>query len=124
MRLINARTEQPVASTIEMASTRATRRRGLLGRSSLPLGSALVLTPCNAVHTIGMRFTIDVVFVDSGGCVRKVVHRLPPWRMAISPLSRSTIEFPAGELDLEVLRVGDRLYLAPESAEGEATGLA
>lgn len=113
MRLVNARTERPVASTIELANTRATRRRGLLGRDGLPPGAALVLTPCNAIHTIGMRFAIDVVFVDSRGRVRKVVHNLRSWRMAVSPLSRATIEFPAGGLDAEAVKVGDRLYLAP-----------
>jgi uncharacterized membrane protein (UPF0127 family) len=119
--LVNARTEQPVASTVELASTRATRRRGLLGRNGLPAGAAMLLTPCNAVHTIGMRFAIDVVFVDSRGRVRKIVQNLAPWRMAISPLSRATIELSAGEVDVETLRVGDRLYLSPEP--GEVAGL-
>ena len=114
MRLVNARTEQPVASSVELANTRATRRKGLLGRDGLAAGCAMLLTPCNAVHTIGMRFAIDVVFVDSKGCVRKIVQRLAPWRMAVSPFSRATIEFPAGELHADVVRVGDRLYLAPE----------
>jgi uncharacterized membrane protein (UPF0127 family) len=117
MRLVNARTEQPVASTIELATTRATRRRGLLGRDGLPPGAALVLTPCNAIHTIGMRFPIDVVFVDSRGRVRKVVHNLRAWRMAMSPLSRATIEFAAGGLDAGSVKVGDRLYLTPAAAD-------
>jgi uncharacterized membrane protein (UPF0127 family) len=117
LRLVNARTEQPVASAVEVADTRATRRRGLLGRDGLAAGSALMLTPCNAVHTVGMRFAIDVVFVDSRGHVRKIVHNLPPWRMAVSPLSRATIELSAGELGADRLRVGDRLYLAPESGD-------
>jgi hypothetical protein len=115
--LVNARTDQPVASTVEIASTRATRRRGLLGRDSLAAGSALVLTPCNAVHTVGMRFPIDVVFVDGKGLVRKIVQGLAPWRMAVSPLSRATIELPAGQLASEMLRVGDRLYLSPEPGD-------
>ena len=122
MRLVNARTEQPVASTIELANTRATRRRGLLGRDGLPPGSALVLTPCNAIHTIGMRFAIDVVFVDSHGRVRKVVQNLRSWRMAVSPLSRATIEFPAGGLDPASVKIGDRLYLAPVTGEDSVSG--
>jgi uncharacterized membrane protein (UPF0127 family) len=117
VRLVNARTDQPVAASIEVAATRATRRKGLLGRDGLPSGSALVLNPCNAVHTIGMRFAIDVVFVDRRGRVRKIVRNLPPWRMAMSPLSRATIEFPAGALGPDVLRVGDRLYLAGDGAD-------
>jgi len=117
VRLVNARTDQPVAASIEVAGTRATRRKGLLGRDGLASGSALVLNPCNAVHTIGMRFAIDVVFVDRRGRVRKIVRNLPPWRMAMSPLSRATIELPAGALGPDVLRVGDRLYLAGDGAD-------
>ena len=113
MRLINARTDQPVASLVEMAETRATRRKGLLGRDGLPEGAALILRPCNAIHTVGMRFPIDVVFVDSHGVVRKIVHNMPPWRMAVSPLSRTTIELAAGQLNGDVLRVGDHVRLLP-----------
>jgi uncharacterized membrane protein (UPF0127 family) len=68
-----------------------------------------------------MRFAIDVVFVDSRGRVRKVVRNLPPWRMAMSPLSRATIELPAGAITPETVMVGDRLYLAGDG--GEAGGV-
>ena len=114
MRLVNARTERAVASAIEVAGSRASRRKGLLGRDGLSPGAGLVLTPCNAIHTIGMRFAIDVVFLDSQGRVRKIVPNLPPWRMAVSPLSRATVELPAGALQSDDVRVGDRLYLDPE----------
>jgi uncharacterized protein len=116
VKLVNARTDRPVASAVELADTRATRRRGLLGRDGLPPGAALMLRPCNAVHTVGMRFPIDVAFVDSRGVVRKIVQNLPPWRMAISPLSRTTIELAAGALDQDALRVGDQVRLIPDTA--------
>jgi uncharacterized membrane protein (UPF0127 family) len=112
MKLVNERTGATVASAVEIADTSAKRRRGLLGRDHLPSGSALVLTRCNAIHTIGMRFPIDVAFVDSKGRVRKVVHALGPWRMAISPLAVSAIELAAGELR-DGLQVGDRIQLVP-----------
>jgi uncharacterized membrane protein (UPF0127 family) len=115
MKLMNARTDRPVASAVEVAQTRSSRRKGLLGRDRLASGAALVLTPCNAIHTIGMRFPIDVAFVDGRGVVRKIVHNLPPWRMALSPLSRTTIELAAGELGPETLRVGDRVCLVPDA---------
>ena len=113
MRLVNTRTGRALASALEMADTRAARRKGLLGRDRLEPGSALMLTPCNAVHTVGMRFPIDVVFVDGRGRVRKIVRELPPWRMAASPLSRATIELPAGRADAEALLVGDRVVSEP-----------
>ena len=124
VKLVNERTAQPVAVRVEIAATRSTRKKGLLGRDSMPSGSALVITPCNAVHTVGMRFPIDVVFVDGKGRVRKIVRDLRSWRMAASLLSRSTIELPAGALDGQ-LKVGDRVYLSPEPGEsaGSVKGL-
>jgi hypothetical protein len=111
--IVNARTGAVVATSAEVARTSSERRRGLLGRSGLPGGSALIIARCNAIHTIGMQFAIDVAFVDARGCVRKIINRLPPYRIAISPRARVTIEFAAGELEASALRVGDRLTLAP-----------
>ena len=115
--LLNAQTGAVIATAVEIARTSATRRRGLLGREGLPTGSALVITRCNAIHTIGMQFAIDVAFVDRDGCVRKIVHRLRPRRIAIAPRAYAVIELAAGELTPDRLRVGDRVYLAPQLSE-------
>jgi uncharacterized membrane protein (UPF0127 family) len=109
--LMNARTEAPVAQTVELALTSAERRRGLLGRDGMAPGSALVITRCNAVHTIRMRFAIDIAFVDSSGIVKKIVRDLRPWRMAGALFASTAIEFPAGTLTDAILQVGDRVYL-------------
>jgi uncharacterized membrane protein (UPF0127 family) len=112
MRLVNARTDRVLANRTEMADTRKTRKKGLLGRDALPDGCALIIVPCFAVHTIGMRFPIDVVFVDSHGRVKKIVRRLPPLRMAGCLSARAVVEFAAGALVPDgLLEVGDRLYL-------------
>jgi hypothetical protein len=115
--LVNAQTGAVIATAVEIARTSATRRRGLLGREGLPTGSALVITRCNAIHTIGMQFAIDVVFVDKNGCVRKIVYRLRPRRIAIAPRAYAVIELAAGELTPDRLRVGDRVSLAPRACE-------
>jgi uncharacterized membrane protein (UPF0127 family) len=114
--LMNERTHQTVATTVEIAATRTTRRRGLLGRDGLPDASAMVLAPCAAVHTAGMRFPIDVVFVDRQGYAVKVVRNLQPWRIALATSGRAVIEMPAGTLRWGQVLLGDRLYLAPASA--------
>ena len=111
--LVNAQTGVVVAASVEIARTRAARRRGLLGREGLPRGSALVITRCNAIHTIGMRFAIDVAFVDADGWVRKIVLGLPPRRIAIAPRAWVAIELAAGELQPDRLCVGDRLHFVP-----------
>ena len=116
MRLVNARTGTTVASVVEVAATRAERRRGLLGRDALDLSAALIITPCAAVHTVFMRFPIDVVFVDREGEVRTIVKNLQPWRIAASPRAYAAVELAAGvERDLIP---GDRLYLDPVKAGG------
>jgi len=111
--LINQRTGDIVADYVELADTRAARRRGLLGRDGLSPSSAMVLSPCFAVHTAFMRFAIDVVFVDRDGRAVRIVSDLAPWRMAMAFGARAAIECPAGELRARDVRVGDRLYLAP-----------
>ena len=109
MRLLNARTGSAIASVVELAVTRADRRRGLLGRDALDLSAALILAPCAAVHTVFMRFPIDVVFVDRDGCVRTIVRNLQPWRVVASPRAYAAVELAGGvERDLVP---GDRLYL-------------
>lgn len=115
MALINATTKAMLATSVELAQTSAERRRGLLGRTGMPPGSALAITRCNAVHTIGMRFAIDVAFVDSRGRVRKVVEDLAPWRIAVSPFATTVIEFPAGTLKNGALLPGDRVSIIGEA---------
>jgi len=114
MRLVNARCERVLATTVELATSRAERRRGLLGRTELADGHAIVIAPCFAVHTIGMQFAIDVVFVDARGRVRKITRDLRPWRIAAAPAATAVIELAAGALvPSEALSIGDRLYLDP-----------
>jgi hypothetical protein len=111
--LINERTRKIVAEHVEMAESRRARRRGLLGRTKLDDGAALMLIPCFAIHTAFMRFTIDVVFLDRDGCVIRTVSRLEPWRTAGAWRAHSVIELPAGRLEQCSVSIGDCLYLAP-----------
>jgi uncharacterized membrane protein (UPF0127 family) len=111
--LMNTRTGGVVADTVEVADTRETRRRGLLGRDGMAPSSALMISPCFAVHTAFMRFAIDVAFVDGNGDVVRMVRDMGPWRMAVAWRGRRVIEMPAGELEKRDVRLGDRLYLNP-----------
>jgi uncharacterized membrane protein (UPF0127 family) len=117
MFLENLRTRKTIASDTMLAASRATRRKGLLGRDSLDISSALVIFPCWAVHTIGMRFPIDVIFVDRRGRIVRMVNDLGPWRTAITPRAHAVIELPAGRLRCQDVAVGDELYLVTGGGE-------
>ncbi len=94
------------------ADSMRARMRGLLGRASLAQDEALILDPCNSVHTFGMRFSIDVVFVSRAGKVVDIISGLRPWRL--SPLyfaARYAIEFPAGAVQSVNLSKGDILQI-------------
>ena len=112
--LRNARHEHVVARAIETAFDRKTRNRGLLGRSTLADDAALILAPCNSIHTFFMRFAIDVVFVDRDGRIRRARQSLGPWRIQAAFRAFAVVEFASGALARSETRAGDRLYLAPE----------
>jgi len=114
--LVNARTESVVAEHVELADTRASRRRGLLGRTSLDASSALILIPCFSIHTAFMRFAIDVVFVDRHGVVVRVVGNVRPWRISVGWRAHAAIELAAGTAASRDVRRGDRLYVAVPTA--------
>jgi uncharacterized membrane protein (UPF0127 family) len=92
-----------------VADTVFTRMRGLLGRKTLEPGAGLLLRPAPSVHTLFMRFPIDVVFLDRDGRVLKVVPELRPWRAAGCRGARQVLELAAGEAARRGLATGDRL---------------
>jgi len=118
MRLVHQSTGAVLARHVEVALTRASRRRGLLGRAALEDGAALILAPCVAVHTAFMRFPIDVVFVDRQGIVTRVAA-LAPWRAAAHFGAAAVVELAAGAA--RDIRAGDRLYLLDRSGEPGAS---
>jgi len=83
-----------VLASAEVATTRRERQRGLLGREHID--GALVLRPCRQVHTVAMRFPIDVVWCASDGRVVRCAT-LKPWRVS-RPVwkARFVIEADAG----------------------------
>jgi uncharacterized protein len=96
-------------AALAVADTRAARRRGLLGRDDLD--GALMIAPCRSVHTIAMRFAIDVAYVDRDGSViatsamRSGRVGLPRWR------ARSVIEAAQGSFASWNLRIGSVVAL-------------
>jgi uncharacterized protein len=96
-----------VLASLEVADARSSRRRGLLGRDSFE--GALLLSPARSVHSLGMRFPIDVAWLDADLVVLRTV-RLPPHRLT-RPVrgARSIVEAEAGAFARWGLVVGDQL---------------
>jgi uncharacterized membrane protein (UPF0127 family) len=111
----NLRTQSTVACCVTVADRGPARTRGLLGRQSLGEGEGLWIVPCEAVHTIGMRFAIDLVFIDRRNVVRKVRSSVPPWRLSGSLRARSVLELAAGTLERTPVHPGDTLQFSPAS---------
>lgn len=94
-----------VLASAEVASDRRKRNKGLLGRDGFE--GALILPRCRWIHTIGMRFPLDVAYLDRDGVVVKTLH-MRRRRVGI-PVFRATsvIEAEAGAFSRWGLRVGD-----------------
>jgi uncharacterized membrane protein (UPF0127 family) len=96
-----------VLAAAEAAPSRRARARGLLGRDGYE--GALVLRPCRQVHTVGMRFPIDVAFCDGDGVVLRC-DTLRPWRVSrLVWRSAFVVEAEAGAFERWGLHVGDRI---------------
>jgi uncharacterized protein len=96
-----------------MADRPWSRMRGLLGRDGLEQGEGLLLKPCGSVHTLFMRFPIDVVFLDRELFVVAVRPEVRPWRTAGARGAKVALELAAGEAARLRIAPGMRLLLAP-----------
>lgn len=85
------------------------RMRGLLGRPQLLPGEGLLIQSCNLVHTVGMSYPIDLVFLDAQGHVVKLLAQVQPWRFAGALDAKSTVELCPGALSAGQIAVGDQM---------------
>jgi len=82
----------------------------LMWKRRLSDNEGLLLTPCNSLHTMFMRFPIDVLFLDNDFTVVKTIENLKPWRVtSICKNSCQVVELKAGSVDDLVINVGDKL---------------
>ncbi|WP_366144656.1 DUF192 domain-containing protein [Acidithiobacillus sp.] len=88
-----------LAVTVRRTETAWERTRGLLGSPAPGRGQGLLIAPCNSVHTMGMSYALDVVFINRLWRVVKVVHVLSPWRFTAALGARFTLEMAGGEAD-------------------------
>jgi len=98
---------------IRNARTPWQRLIGLLGSPPLLEGHALRLSPCRAVHSMGMRHAIDVVFIDANNVVCAVRTPLRPWRAAICLRARAVLELRVGAVAAHGIQPGHKIACMP-----------
>lgn len=103
------------ALELKLADTFFSRFRGLMLREALQPNQGLLITRCPSVHSLFMRFAIDVVYLDQSGLVTRCAPQLKPWRASAgrSRLAGHTtahaLELPAGSIRHLSIETGNRL---------------
>ena len=109
LKIWNLTRQVVLAECVEVADHGASRRKGLLGRDGLAVGEGLWIVPCESVHTFGMRFSIDLVYLDRNKRVKKVRRAVPPWRLSACLSAHSVLELSSGTIQLTLTSPGDIL---------------
>jgi len=117
LRVVNTGRNRELGTRIRLADDWLGRLRGMLARPAPTSGEGLLLTPCRSVHMYGMRFPLDIAFLDASCSIVAAYRSLPPgsrtrWhRKAVHAL-----ELPAGTLEDSGTVIGDVLSWAPQPA--------
>jgi uncharacterized membrane protein (UPF0127 family) len=85
-----------------------------LKHTSLPEGEGLWIVPCEGVHTFGMKFTIDVIYLNKKRVVLKLRPNMVKRRISFCLSAHSVVELPAGTIGKSGTQVGDQLELEKE----------
>jgi uncharacterized membrane protein (UPF0127 family) len=116
LRVVNTREGQELGSRVKLADGWLSRLRGMLARPAPLPGEGMLLSPCRSVHMFGMRFPLDVAFLDAGGSVVASYPALRPGaRTRWHRRAAHALELPAGTLETSGTQVGDILVWTPES---------
>ena len=86
----------PGALTLIVAAGRRARMRGLAKLDALPADHGLLLDPCRSIHTVTMRFALDLVWLDGDGRPVRLDEGVAPRRMRTCLRARSVVETAAG----------------------------
>ncbi len=102
-----------IAEDVREAGDFFTRLLGLMYKKDLPSGQALLLAPCNSIHTFGMKFAIDVIFLDPDGIVLKVIRSLGRGKIVgIVPGGHTVLEMKAGSLPNGIELDGKKIIIS------------
>lgn len=113
MKIINKSRDTVIARHAKIADTVIARLQGLLGRDIFTPGEALLITRCRSIHTVFMRFSIDVIFVDKTDRVVGLARGIRPFR--VSPYffrAGYAIELPEGVVEKTGTALGDQVQVS------------
>jgi uncharacterized membrane protein (UPF0127 family) len=120
MVLVNATKKTVVSDRCRFANTVLKRMVGLLNRPTLASGEGLLLDRCYGIHTIGMRFGIDVLFLDKELRVMRAVPSLPSFRICIVRQAVYVLELPVGAIQASRSEAGDQIQMRTTTHEAAA----
>jgi len=118
---LNRTRQTYLATSLDVADSHWTRLRGLIGTTpaQFATGRGLWIIPCRGVHTLGMSFPIDVVYLSPDQTVVHLENSLQPWRFApIRTQASSVLELPSSTVHATGTSIGDQLEI---SREGQGT---
>jgi uncharacterized membrane protein (UPF0127 family) len=118
LRVTNVTRGTLLAERADVADTAFKTRAGLRRHAALGPSEGLWIAVCEAVHTFGMRFPIDVAFLDRKKRVVKTRSNVLRGRIAFSLRAHSVLELPAGTLDQTGTQAGDQLAFEKYSSVG------
>jgi len=110
----NRTRQMHLATALAVADTHWTRLRGLLGLDANDFGNGcgLWIVPCHGVHTLGMGFPIDVVYLDGTQTVVHIERELRPWRLApVTLQAASVLELPSRAVVETKTALGDKIEI-------------
>jgi uncharacterized protein len=107
---LHTATGRCIARHVHLACSFQARCLGLLSRGAMPKEEGLLLVPGGSVHTLGMRFPIDVVFLNRQMRILGLAEHVRPWRIRVAPRgTRRVLELAAGQIAAHRLKEG--IYL-------------
>jgi len=112
LKIENATKEVTLADEAGIADTFFGRLKGLLGRKDLPKGDGLVIDPCTGIHTVGMKFGMDVIFLDRSSCVIGLRTGIAPNHLTrIFWKAKRAVELPVATIEDSGTDIGDLIRI-------------
>ena len=112
MIVVNATKQTVLADRCCCANSFWERLVGLLNRQELAVGEGLLLGRCQGIHTVGMRFAIDIISIDSDFRVVRIINNLTPFRACVLNRAVYVVELPAGTVERTRTMVDDQIHIS------------